>query len=331
MSNKYHCSLILTNRCNSHCQMCNIWKNPTSTFEEITPGDLNKLPNMHFVNLGGGEVFLRDDLEDVIDVLSKKTNRIVISTNGYLTDQIIAFALKHHKIGFRISLDGLSNNHNRIRGCKDAFDLAMKTFLGLKSIKIPDIGFSMTIQDTNFDDLLALYNLSSSLDAEFATGVIQNALYFKRTNNEINCGNEIVSALNLLIERMLRSNNPKTWLRAYYNDGLKDVALERPRRFKCEMGSAGGFVTDPYGNVLPCNVLDEFMPLGNLKLQTWREIWEGNKAKDIRDRIANCRKSCWSIGNVAPDIWNHPLRALQWVTKHKIKSFDKKWSYHDSN
>jgi Fe-coproporphyrin III synthase len=331
MGNKLHSSLILTNRCNSHCKMCDIWKNSTSINEEVTPGDLDKLPNMFFVNLAGGEAFLRDDLDDVIGVLSKKTNRIVISTNGYLTERILAFSLKHPKIGIRISLDGLSNNHDRIRGTENAFDMTMRTFLGLKLLKRRDIGFAMTIQDTNYDDLLALYDLSSSLQAEFATGVIQNSLYFKRTDNKINHRDEIVSALNLLIEKMLRTNSPKTWLRAYYNDGLKDVALDRPRRFKCEMAGVGGFVTDPYGNVLPCNVLDEFLPLGNLKTQNWKEIWEGNRAKEVRERVARCGKSCWSIGNVAPDIWNHPLRALQWVTKNKIKSFDKKWSYRNSN
>lgn len=325
--NKMHSSLILTNRCNSHCTMCNIWKSPSMQSSEVTPGDLSKLPDMFFVNIGGGEAFLRDDLDEVINVISKKTKRIVISTNGYMTDKILDFSLKHPRIGLRISLDGLSTNHNRLRGTNHAFDSALKTFLGLSSLNRSDIGFSMTIQDSNFRDLVPLYDLSAKLGAQFATGVIQNSLYFKKHDNSINCVQGITSSLNRLIEKMLRSNNPKDWLRAYYNEGLKDVAKGLPRRCKCEMAGAGGFVTDAEANVLPCNVLDEFLPLGNLRTQNWDDIWNGPQAQHVRFHVSKCRKNCWSIGNVAPDVWNHPFDAILWVTTHKLKSLNQKWTY----
>ena len=34
-----------------------------------------------------------------------------------------------------------------------------------------------------------------------------------------------------------------------------------------------GFFVDPFGDVLPCNGMDEKMPMGNLKEQSWDEIW----------------------------------------------------------
>jgi Fe-coproporphyrin III synthase len=64
--------------------MCNIWKHPTDKHKEITATELEILPKgFEFINLTGGEPFLRDDLEDVIRVLSRKAKRIVLSTSGW--------------------------------------------------------------------------------------------------------------------------------------------------------------------------------------------------------------------------------------------------------
>lgn len=316
--NKFHTSIILTHRCNSRCNSCNIWKNPTKYSDEVKASDLDKLPNMFFTNVAGGELFLRKDLDEVFDVLIKKSKRIVISTNGYLTERIIKFAEKHPSLGFRISLDGLSQNHNMLRGRNYAFDNALKTLLSLKELGRKDIGFSMTIQDSNIEDALDIFRLCKQLNVEFATGVIQNAYFFQKHDNTISYPVKIIECLDLLVNELLQSHKPKNWIRAYYNEGLKDVALGLPRRIKCNMASDGGFVTDPQGNVLPCNVLEQFLPLGNLKHQSWDEIWNGPQALKVRESICNCHKNCWSIGNVAPDIWRNPIIPIKWLLNKKF-------------
>ena len=55
-------SIILTYRCPMRCVMCNIWKNPTNRKEELKAEDLKCLPNLKFINLTGGEPFIREDL-----------------------------------------------------------------------------------------------------------------------------------------------------------------------------------------------------------------------------------------------------------------------------
>ena len=70
-------SIILTYRCQMRCEMCNIWQNPSDAEKEITAQELEILPaGFEFINLTGGEPFLRDDLEEVIRVLQPKTRRI---------------------------------------------------------------------------------------------------------------------------------------------------------------------------------------------------------------------------------------------------------------
>lgn len=100
-------SIITTYRCPMKCMMCNIWKNPTDPRQELRPEELEMLPGFKFVNITGGEPFVREDLEDIIDIMFRKSPRIVISTSGWFDDRVIALAEKYPNIGIRISIEGL--------------------------------------------------------------------------------------------------------------------------------------------------------------------------------------------------------------------------------
>lgn len=60
-------SIILTYRCPMKCKMCNIWFNPTNKSEEIKASDLKSLPKLKFINLTGGEPFIREDLPEIVE------------------------------------------------------------------------------------------------------------------------------------------------------------------------------------------------------------------------------------------------------------------------
>lgn len=275
---------------------------------------------MYLVNLGGGEVFLRDDLCEIVEVIKSKTNNISVSTNGYLTDSIVAFAEKNRNVAIRISLDGLPCTHDSIRGGKDVFSRAMDTFLGLKEMGIKNIGFYMTLQDKNVHDLIPLYELAVELGAEFGTGIAQNSFYFQKTDNKMQEPGHAIDMLEQLIESMITSCSPKKWFRAYYNNGLKNLLEGNGRNYPCKMGGIGGFVTDPWGNVLPCHDRDDFLPLGNLKNQSWDEIYYSSQALSVRKQVACCSKKCWAIGSVAPDIMFNPFKPLRWILANKLKA-----------
>ena len=100
-------TVIVTYRCNARCNMCDCFKDPTRPEEEITLEDIKKLPEMAFTNITGGEPFIRQDIPDIVRELYKKSDRIVISTNGYFTDRIIALCREFPKVGIRISIEGL--------------------------------------------------------------------------------------------------------------------------------------------------------------------------------------------------------------------------------
>ena len=81
--------IITTYRCPMRCKMCDIWNNPTEVKKEIQPEELEILPHVKFVNITGGEPFVRQDLEAIVKVLFTKSPRVVISTSGWFEDRII--------------------------------------------------------------------------------------------------------------------------------------------------------------------------------------------------------------------------------------------------
>ncbi|MBA1332247.1 radical SAM protein, partial [Candidatus Endoriftia persephone str. Guaymas] len=116
---------------------------------EITAKDLEILPSFKFVNVTGGEPFVRRDLEDIVETLYKKSDRIVISTSGFHYKRIIRLIERFPNIGIRVSIEGLSQRNDDLRGREGGFDRGLKTLFALKEMGNQDIGFGITVSDNN--------------------------------------------------------------------------------------------------------------------------------------------------------------------------------------
>jgi MoaA/NifB/PqqE/SkfB family radical SAM enzyme len=319
MKTKLHGSIIVTYRCNAKCNMCNVWHHPSTRQEEIGLETFEKLPEMFFANVTGGEPFIRKDLPDIIAILRRKSRRIVLSSNGYFTQRIISLFKKYPDIGIRISVEGLPKTNDSIRGIPEGFDRTLRTLLILREMGVKDIGFAMTLQDINAPDLTYLYHLAKALGYEFATASLHNSHYFHKLDNRIGDVEAVAEQIQKLIQLMLKSKRPKEWFRAYYNHGLIHYIRGNPRLLPCEMGE-DGFFLDPFGDILACNGMNEKMTMGNLKHQTWEDIWRSRQATDVRETVRSCTKNCWMIGSAAPAIWRHPVKPMRWVAANKLRS-----------
>ncbi|MBA7489507.1 Antilisterial bacteriocin subtilosin biosynthesis protein AlbA [subsurface metagenome] len=306
--------LGVTYRCNARCQICNTWKFPTKKEEEIKVKDLEKLPRMRFTNITGGEPFLREDIEDIVKVIKKKSKRIVISTNGFFTKKIIDLAKKNRDIGMRISIEGLSKANDELRGIKDGFDRGLRTLIELKHMGIKDIGFGITVSDKNAKDLLALYKLACAMTVEFATATVHNSYYFHKMDNEIINKDIVAGEFRKLVEEFLKTKRVKNWYRAYFNYGVINYIYGGKRFLPCEMGTEL-FYMDPLGEIRPCNGIEETM--GNIKEKTFEEIWNGEEAERIRGKVARCQKNCWMIGSASPAMKKYFWKPTVWIIKNK--------------
>ena len=311
--------IILTYRCNAKCNMCNVWHYPTKAGEEITVEDINKLPSgLRFINITGGEPFIRRDIEDIIKAVRKKTNRIVISNNGFFTEKIVGLCEKYPDIGIRISTEGLQKANDEIRRIPDGFDRTLRTLLTLRRMGIKDIGFGMTVQDANCKDLLPLYELSDALGYEFATATLHNSHYFHKMDNMINDKDMVCNEFSKLISELLRSRSVKKWFRAYFNYGLMNYIYGGKRLLPCNMGTESCFI-DPHGDVLACNGMDLKVPMGNIREHTFDEIWNSEQANKVRSIVKSCPKQCWMVGSAAPAIKKHPYGPIMWVLRNKLR------------
>lgn len=330
MSKKLNGTVIVTYRCNARCNMCSRYKRPSSPDEEISLETIKKLPPMYFTNITGGEPFIRTDLKDIVRELYKKSDRIVISTNGFFTDRIIDLCKEFPNVGIRISIEGLEETNNAIRGLEDGFNRGYTTLKKLVEMKHPDVGFGMTVQDANAKDLVPLYELSDELDMEFATASLHNSFYFVEARNIIKDRPMVAENFEKLINELLKSNSPKKWFRAYFNHGLINYIYGQKRLLPCDMAFDTFFI-DPYGDVMPCNGTKEKEVMGNLNEQSWDELWNSAQAETVRKKVRNCSRNCWMIGSVSPAMHKYIWVPAMWVIKHKFFRFfkDKKYSMYE--
>jgi len=129
-----------------------------------------------------------------------------------------------------------------------------------------------------------------------------------------------------LINRLLESNSPKKWFRAYFNHGLINYIFTRKRLLPCDM-SFDTFFIDPFGDVMPCNGTKEKEVMGNLNRQSWDELWNSPEAEAVRKKVRCCDRNCWMIGSVSPAMHKYIWVPFFWVLKHKFLYFFKKQKY----
>ena len=330
MAKKLNGTVIVTYRCNARCTMCNRYKAPSKPEEEISIETIKKLPQMYFTNITGGEPFIRSDLKDIVRELYKKSDRIVISTNGFFTDRIIDLCKEFPNVGIRISIEGLEDTNNAIRGLENGFNRGYTTLKKLVEMNHPDVGFGMTVQDANAKDLVPLYELSNEMNMEFATASLHNSFYFVEAKNIIKDRPMVAQNFENLINELLKSNSPKKWFRAYFNHGLINYIYGQKRLLPCDMAFDTFFI-DPYGDVMPCNGTKEKEVMGNLNEQSWDELWASEQANKVRAKVRGCNRNCWMIGSVSPAMHKYIWVPAAWVIKHKFLRFfkDKKYSMYE--
>ena len=320
--------LAVTYRCNARCHMCNTWRFPTSTQEEVTARDLEKLPGgCRFANITGGEPFLREDIADIAEVVLGKAKRLVISSNGFYTDKVLALAERFFpRIGVRVSIEGLPAANDELRGLKDGFDHGLRTLLGLRQLGLKDIGFGITVSDRNAMDMLELYELAEAMGMEFATAAMHNTYYFHKFDNAFSRPDDISKQFRSLATRLLHSSHPKKWFRAWFNYGLANYVHGNPRLLPCEVGT-DLFFMDPFGEIRPCNGMESSM--GNIRHAPFEEIWNSPEAMDVRRQVATCDKRCWMVGSAAPAMKKRLHIPLRWIIRNKLRLLRKQdilWS-----
>ena len=302
--------LAVTYRCNSRCQMCNIWQ--ITEHNEFSAKSLLNLPaSLRDINITGGEPFLRLDLFDLIKniKIASPRSRLIISTNGFATDLIIEQVKKILPImpglGIAISIDGLAAKHDEIRGIPGGFGQAMNTIKKLKLLGIKNLKLSFTMGDYNYLELPKVYSLAKELGTEFTIAVVHSSDNYFGKENKIENKNHLITQLDWLIKQELAGLKPKNWGRAYFAYGLKQLLLTSKRILPDYSGQKNIFI-DPTGNVYPCDVSST--QIGELK----------NINKLAEQPVCLEPSNSWMMCTARPAIRKHILKGMLWVLQNKF-------------
>ncbi len=258
----------LTDMCNSRCSMCSIWKK--RPHDELTTQEIAKIfssslwSKLRWINLTGGEPFLRKDFLDVIRILGKlpKLEGIAVPSNGFLTERIVSSVKEALKIlgskkflSVTLSVDGFEKTHDRIRGVPGAYKKVMKTLEKLKEVKKSHRNFNVGVQPTisriNIDEIEDFYRFirKKTPSVGFAVTMTSSG-YYDNLDRGAALSNKDRAKIAAFFRKIIKED-PQY---AYYYSKLIDLFRTGRRGFTC----LAGFLTlymDPHGDIYPCPVL----------------------------------------------------------------------------
>jgi len=342
-------SLAVTNRCNSHCIMCNIWKSARNT-PEIKSLELSSqkiisilssplFAELVELDLTGGEPHLRDDLVEIVLGISRlkksflpKLRSIVITSNGFLPQRItssykdILCALKDTNVDLVsvTSIDGIGETHDQIRGIGGAFKLASETLSGLSELRqeYPNLitGIKTTILPQNVD---ALDNMLSFALSNNLFYIISPVLFTEARFRNMDKRDEI----------MLAPAEYKKVQDFYWRDELKTIYFysmahsflaSGRKQWTCAAIYNYVFI-DFDGKVYPCEIIPE--ALGNVKEQDFQDIWNGSEAHYWRKKIGEleCCQTCHEPGAIRYSAFTEGLSYFKFLMKLGKNKFVESW------
>lgn len=157
----------VTNRCNARCKHCFYWrqlnnKDSELGLEKIKKVALSLKKPLDLLVITGGEPFLRKDIVEICNIFYKynDTRRISIDTNGILSDTVynkVKSVIAHNpskELSVFISLDGVNETHDIIRGCKGAFSSVESTLKKLKPLELRNRNLVLMVATTLTKDNL---------------------------------------------------------------------------------------------------------------------------------------------------------------------------------
>lgn len=320
--------IAITLNCNSHCLMCDIWKNNIKN--ELNPQDYLKLPSsLTDINITGGEPFLRTDIIDILKNIKTACPkaRLIINTNGFLTktiqNKISKIIQIDPHIAIRVSLDGLEKTHNHIRGQKNGFNQLLSTIHLLQQYKVKDLGISFTIMEQNYTELPQIYDFCQKNNLELSLTIASDSpIYFGQNKALFRPKNisKLAQKMAYIIESQYKKNNIKENFRSWFDQKLLNFFETSIRPYSCDAGQ-NFFYLDSIGNIFACHLKNQ--KIGNLKNNSFTKIWNSDSLKKICHQNQNCH-NCWMICTSKTNIKKNLLPIGLEIIKEKVKIWLKK-------
>ncbi len=291
--------------CGSDCKIIpNIKEMPAEDFLEIAQQVAEKYnPRKIMIVVTGGEPLLRKDLPMVGKELKKLGFPWGMVTNGYgLTQELFGELRNSGLRSVTISLDGLKDNHDWMRGKGGSFDRALNAIKILASEPNMTYDVVTCVNQRNFSELEEIKNLLIGIGVKSWRLFMIDPIGRAATNPELLLENNQFRELLDFIADNYKGGKIKT---SYGCDGFLGEYETKVRDgfFFCKAGVSVGSVLSN-GDIGACPNIHRGFVQGNIYKDSFIDVWE-NRYEIYRDRrkfktgiCENCKewKNCRGDG-----------------------------------
>jgi len=269
----------LTYRCTSNCIHC--YQKKLKKMHEVDKAVLlNAIDECcelvaYECKISGGDPFVREDIFEILEHLSKKDVRVVLYTSGYYLDRETCKRLADLSIA-RVEMTFLGPNemiHDRLANCKGSFQRIFNGITYLKELGVGVVAKYIQMQQ-NFDARGEIRNLEERLGVPIYPSPY---LWCQQGDSEetiVNC--------------RLTDEQLKQHFREYPRE---------PKHHPMLSCGAGKYMVTiaANGDVLPCSVFTLEHSVGNIHEKSIRDIWYHSPflielRKNRRYMVAECRR-----------------------------------------
>ncbi len=302
-------TVSVTYRCNSRCRTCNVWKRRA---DEFTVDEFDRTfrsigTSPYWITMSGGEPFLRQDLAEIcVSAYTRCVPGIInIPTNGILYQVIpkvvgeIAESCPESQVIVNLSIDGIGEKHDAIRGVRENFERSMKTYDALRAMDHPNlsIGVHTVISRFNAKEIPEIYAFFARKGPDsFIAEIAEERVELDTMGSGIvPSPEEFGAAADFLIRKAGEAgysgiSKITQAFRMEYYELVKEILRRGDQILPCYAGFASAQIA-PDGDVWTCCVRAE--PIGNLRTVEYdfRRIWFSDRAERLRSSIK--KKDCF--------------------------------------
>lgn len=280
----------VTYLCNFECVFCDYWSYPVDRAKETSPAGFRaagqKLAKLgsFMISLAGGEPFIRQDLEAIVEALSAY-HFPLLTTNGWLVTPERARRLYEAGLwGASVSIDfATPEKHDAYRGKQGAFERAVRALRSFSAARFAahqQVNLITVLNDQNISEVEDLIKLAAAHQAGF---MIQPYGMMKTGEARFLHRGKVSSYLLGLKRRYPNFLSNPIFLEKF------DIALQKGVQ-NCRAGKSF-FNIDHYGNVSICveNLND---PVGNIHTHSVRELFAALAEKQQGNTCTACWYNC---------------------------------------
>ncbi len=261
----------------------------------------------YWITFSGGEPFLRRDIVKVVTTIyhASKPKIMNFPSNGILTKKIvndiknICRACPKSQIIVNLSIDGIEEEHDRIRNVEGNYKNVIKTYKRLKALNYKNlqIGIHTVISRFNVHNFAAIASHMIDLKPDsYITEIAEERHELDTMNSNITPTLlQYKSAIDFLIHRIKNGeykgmSKITQAFRIEYYTLVKEILRDKKQVIPCYSGVSSVQIS-PEGDVWSCCIKAESM--GNLRENDYKlkRIWFNQNFKKERQSIKNLE--CW--------------------------------------